>query len=140
MLSVDVLTLHDQHRKAKLEHREWLEEIAAWREEHHRVRGILEAVKAAWDHTGVALEEHARHIQALTEHLNCHEQTLSNGGWAVDVLEDESMVADRQYFEIAQAEARKVHEEMQQLYASVAAEVFALLKLMHPDAVVLETN
>lgn len=140
MLKVDGLVLHDEHRKARQEHRQWREDIAHWQDEHRRVATMLAAVKAAWDEAEVALEEHAQQIRGLAEHSDQHEQMLFREGWAVDVSEDESMISDHLRFEIGHAEARKVHEELQQLYVAVAAEVHELLKLTHPDAVVLETN
>ena len=140
MFKVDGLMLHDEHRKARQEHRQWREDIDRWHDEHHRAATMLAAVEAAWDEAEAALEEHAQRIQALAEHSDQHEQMLFQEGWAVDISEDESLISDHQRFEIAHAEARKVHEKLQQLYIAVAAEVHELLKLTHPDAVVLETN
>ena len=52
MLKVDTFRMHDQHRKANLEHDQWLADIDFWREEHSRAAGMLEAVKEAWDKAG----------------------------------------------------------------------------------------
>ena len=140
MLKVDAFEMHAQHRKATLEHAKWLEDIARWREERSRAAGMLEAVKTAWGQAEAALEEHARQIEILEVHSGRHEQMFCDEGWAVDLFEDVPIVAEHQDFRIAHAEARKVHNEMEQLYSGVMAEVLELLKLTHPDAVVLETN
>ncbi len=133
MLKVDAFVMHDQHRRAKLEHRQWLEDLAHWREEHCWIKAILEEVRAAWDKAEEALEEHALQIQAHDEHLARHERAFEEQGWAVDVLEDESIVAEHRDLETAHADARKAHEKMRQLHSSVMAEVLELLRLTHPD-------
>ena len=137
---VDTSAMHAQHRQAKLEHREWLEDIARWREEHHRATAMLAAIKEAWDKAEVALEKHAQLIRTHEEHLNRHEQVFRDHGWTVDDIEDESAVAEHREFEVGHAAARKAHERMQQMHSGVMAEVFELLKVTHPDAVVLETG
>ena len=58
----------------------------------------------------------------------------------MDHVEGESWARERQKFEAAHADARKAHEEMQRLHSGVMTEVFELLKVTHPDAVVLETG
>jgi hypothetical protein len=50
------------------------------------------------------------------------------------------MVSEHQNFEKALTEASTAHKKIQTLYVGVMAEVWQLLKLTHPDAVVLETN
>lgn len=136
MSTVDTLAMHAQHREAKWEHRQWLEDIARWRKEHHQAAAMLAAIKAAWDKAEVALEKHAQQIRAHEEHLDRHEQAVRDHGWTVDDFEE----VEHREFEVAHAAARKAHAEMQHLHSEVMTEVFELLKLTHPGAVVLETG
>jgi hypothetical protein len=97
-------------------------------------------IKEAWDKAAAMLEEHARLIQTHEEHLDRHEQVFEHHGWAVDDLEDEATVAEHRCFEAAHATARKAHDKLEQLHCGVMAELLELLKVTHPDAVVLETG
>lgn len=58
----------------------------------------------------------------------------------MEAVEDESMVSEHQDFQRALAEASTAHNNMQTVHAGVMSEVLELLKLTHPDAVVLETK
>lgn len=136
MSTVDTFAMHAQHRDAKWEHRQWLEDIARWRKEHHQATAMLAAIKAAWDEAEVALEEHALQIQAHEEHLARHEQAFRDHAWSVDDVEE----AEHRKFEVAHAAARRAHLEMQHLHSEAMTEIFELLKVTHPGAVVLETG
>jgi chromosome segregation ATPase len=140
MLVVDTHVMHAQHREARWEHRDWLADVARWREDHRRATAMVESIKEAWDKAAAALEEHARQIQTHEEHLDRHEQVFQHHGWAVDDIEDEAAVAEHRRFEAAHAAARKAHDKLEQLHCGVMAELLELLKLTHPDAVVLETG
>jgi len=140
MQKVDGFSLHAQHQAAKELLRQWTEDIARWHEAQQPVAGMLEAVRAAWDKTQAALEDQSRQIQTFERHLARHEEELRKAGWPVDVFEDESTVSEHQNFQRAMTEASTAHKNMQALYTGVRAEVRELLKLTHPDAVVLETN
>lgn len=137
---VDAFAIHAQHREAQAEHREWLDDIARWREQQRRVMAMLGSIKEALEKAEVALEEHVQQIRAHEEHLARHEQVFRDHDWAVDEVEDESSVAEHRQFEAVHAAARKAHERMQQLYSGVMSEAFELLKVTHPDSVVLETG
>jgi hypothetical protein len=140
MQKVDGFVVHAQHRAAKDLFRQWKEDLARWREEQERAMSMLKAIRAAWEESAAALEVHARQIQVLEEHLLRHEQELRDANWPVEASEDESMVSEHQKFQSALARAGTGHKQMQELYCGVMSEVFELLKLTHPDAVVLETN
>ena len=140
MQKVDGFTEHVQHREAKYLLRQWKEDVTRWHDEQQRVAGTLEAIRTAWEKAKAALEDHARKIQRFEEHLARHEEELRKTGWPVGEVEDESMVSEHQNFQRALADASTAHKKMQTLYAGVWAEAFELLKLTHPDAVVLETN
>lgn len=138
MSKVDLNAMHAEHREARMEHRDWLEDIARWRNEHRQADAMLEAIKAAWNEAEATLDEHARQIQVHEEHLDRHEQAFRDNVWIVDDIEDESSMAEHESLELVHAAARKVHDEMRHLHSGVMAEVFELLKITHPDAVVLE--
>ena len=65
---------------------------------------------------------------------------FSDEGWAAELFEDESIVAEHREFQVAQAAAVQAHEKLSRQYVGVMAEVLELLKLTHPNAVVQETG
>lgn len=139
-MSVKPYAMQAEHREAQWEHREWLEDIARWREEHRRATAMLTAIREAWDKAEVALEEHVGQIQTHEEQLHRLEQMFRDHGLTADDVGAGALVAEHQKFEAAHAAARKVHEKMQDLHFGVMTEVFELLKVTHPGAVVLETG
>jgi hypothetical protein len=132
--------MHAEHREAQWEHREWLEDIARWREEHHRATAMLLAIKEAWDKAEVALEAHVQQIRAHEEHLHRHEQQIQQQGWTMGDVEDDSSLAEHRKHEVAHAAARKAHEKLMEMHYGVMTEVLELLKVTHPGAVALETG
>ncbi len=140
MQGTNGFSVHAQHREAMELLQQWKEDIARWRAEQQRVAMMLETVRPAWEEAQTALEDHARKIQQMEEHLRRHEATLREAGWPAHLVEDESLVSEHQSFQNAVKAADTAHKNMETFYLGVMAEVWELVKLTHPDAVVQETN
>jgi hypothetical protein len=139
MLETDEMVMHVQHRDAHRVHRQWLEDIARWREEHRQAAAMLKAVEMAWSQAQGALDEHAGRIKALEEHLTRHEQVFHDHGRMPDDAGPDPLLDEHREFDIGHAATRKAHEKMQDLYQGVMAEALELMKLTHPGAIVRET-
>ena len=133
------LVMHVEHRDAHAAHRQWLEDIARWREEHRQALAMLRAAEAAWSQAQAALDGHAERIKALEEHLTRHERVFHDHGCMPDDAASDPLLDEHREFDLGHAGTRKAHEKLQRLYQGVMSEALELMKLTHPGAIVRET-